>query len=55
MKLLKSFFSYIIYYKVLSVFLYRISRSLNFVFGIIYLKIKHTNDDDNSHITAILQ
>ena len=50
---LKSLFSYIIYYKILSVFLYWICRSLNFVFGLIYLK-KHTNDD-NFHITAILQ
>ena len=49
------FFSYIIYYKILIVFLKRISRSLIFILGIIYLKKHYTNDDDNSHITAILQ
>ena len=48
------FFSCIIYYKRLIVFLWGISRSLNFIFSIIYLN-KHTNDCDDSHITAILQ
>ena len=39
MKFLKTvFFSYIIYYKILSVFLQRIFRSAKFIFGIIYLK-----------------
>ena len=48
------FFSYIIYYKILSVFLQRVFRSAKFIFGTIYFK-KLTNDYDNSHITAILQ
>ena len=31
------------------------SRSLSFIFGIIYIKKYYLNDDDNSHIIAILQ
>ena len=55
MKFLKSvFFFYIIYYKILFVFLQRIFKSAKFIFGIIYLK-KHTNNDNNSHIREILQ
>ena len=52
MKFLGSLFFYIIYYKILILFLKWISKILNFIFGIIYLK-KHTNDDDNSHVTTI--
>ena len=48
------FFSYIIYYKTQSAFLQRIFRSAKFIFSIIYLKKKHTYDDDNSHITATI-
>ena len=49
------FFSYIIYYKILIVFLHCVSRSLNFIFGIIYLKKNYKNDDDNlfSHYSNI--
>ena len=28
---------------------------MNFIFDIVYLTKLHTNDDDNSHITAILK
>ena len=31
------------------------SRSLSFIFVIIYLKKYYSNNDDNSHIIAILQ
>ena len=48
-------FIYLFIDKILSVFLKRLSRSLNFIFGIIYFKKHHTNDDDNCHITAILE
>ena len=39
----------------MTVFLYRLFRSLNFIFDIIYLTKHHTNDDDNFHIKAILK
>ena len=46
-------FLYLFIYKILSVFLQRLSRSLNFIFDMIYFKNHHTNDDDNFHIIAI--
>ena len=39
----------------MTVFLEWLSRSLNFIFDIIYLTKHQTNDDDDSHITAILK
>ena len=39
----------------MTVFFKGLSRSLNLIFDIIYWTKHYTNDDDNSHITAILK